>query len=527
MSKFARSNTVRPIYGTSPVRTGETPTRTFEGAAGFSADAKGALFNLALTNMVSEATFYESATDRDERFESLVHEVASTDPEWIEGFIPWLRNTGNMRSASLVAAIEAGRQFLADGRPGARALIASACSRADEPAEALAYWLARYGRKLPMAVKRGIADAAVELYTERAALKWDSQRADVRMGDVIELTHPTPKAPWQSALFKHLLDKRHGHFSYDAVEGLPSLPTLNATYTLEAVPVDLRRGLLVEGGSDLLRQAGFTWERLGGWIPGGMDAQAWESQIPSMGYMALLRNLRNFAKAGISDAMVDFVNAKLADPEEIAASRQFPYRFWSAHRYSGTLDYTRGTERGLQGSCGNIPVLPGRTLVAVDTSASMNAVLSAKSEISRVEAAALFGAAVGVQSDVDVLIFGQTCAFFDDRPTSLIRSIETLVNAVGSVGHATNTWQSVKAAFDDRGPYDRVIIFTDDQATPFSWRPADSVSVYVWDFAGYNRFSLDTSKPNNHIFTGFNDSAFKMIPLLERGSDVGYPWEQG
>ena len=60
-----------------------------------------------------------------------------------------------------------------------------------------------------MAIKRGVADAAQRLYNERNYLKWDSSRNKVRWADVIELTHPTPVAEWQSALFKLAIDARH------------------------------------------------------------------------------------------------------------------------------------------------------------------------------------------------------------------------------------------------------------------------------------------------------------------------------
>ena len=43
--------------------------RTGEGAPGFARDAKSELFLLAVSNMVSEKAFYESAQDRDERFD--------------------------------------------------------------------------------------------------------------------------------------------------------------------------------------------------------------------------------------------------------------------------------------------------------------------------------------------------------------------------------------------------------------------------------------------------------------------------
>jgi hypothetical protein len=52
---------------------------------------------------------------------------------------------------------------------------------------------------------------------------------------------------------------------------------------------------------------------LSGWLPGGMDAQAWEAVIPSMGVMALVRCPRNFDQAANSDLAVEAVIAKITD----------------------------------------------------------------------------------------------------------------------------------------------------------------------------------------------------------------------
>jgi hypothetical protein len=110
-----------------------------------------------------------------------------------------------MRSASVVAAVEYVR---ADGAFG-RAVVASALQRADEPADALAYFTSRYGRALPQPLKRGVTDAVRRLYGERAALQYDGLSRAWRMADVIELTHAKPRDEAQSALFRWLLDRRH------------------------------------------------------------------------------------------------------------------------------------------------------------------------------------------------------------------------------------------------------------------------------------------------------------------------------
>ena len=92
-----------------------------------------------------------------------------------------------------------------------------------------------------------------------------------------------------------------------------------------------------------------------------------------MGYMALLRNLRNFDQAGVSDQVAAQVAARLADPAQVARSRQFPFRFLSAYRAAPSLRWVvRRWSRRSAAAVGSVPALPGRTLVLVDTSGSMH-----------------------------------------------------------------------------------------------------------------------------------------------------------
>ena len=95
-----------------------------------------------------------------------------------------------------------------------------------------------------MPVKRGVADAVRRLYTERAALRYDGLTRQLRMADVIELTHPEPKDAAQSALFRYLLDRRH----HDDAVADADLPVLAAAAALDAVPVDERRAVLRAAG---------------------------------------------------------------------------------------------------------------------------------------------------------------------------------------------------------------------------------------------------------------------------------------
>ncbi|NUR26936.1 MAG: TROVE domain-containing protein, partial [Catenulispora sp.] len=217
--------------------------KTFEGGKAFARDAKSDLFLLAVTNMVGEDTFYESADDRDKRYRDLVHSVALEDADWMLRFVVWLRSEANMRSASVVAACEAVWARLQVGLSGAnRQLIAAACQRADEPGEVLAYWTGRYGRAVPKPVKRGVADAVGRLYSEYTLAKYDSDAKAFRFADVIDLVHPVAAAdkPWQGDLFRHALDRRHKRDN-----PVPeSLGTLVRRAELLGLPAAERRGVL-------------------------------------------------------------------------------------------------------------------------------------------------------------------------------------------------------------------------------------------------------------------------------------------
>jgi TROVE domain-containing protein len=527
MVKFARKKT--PPNVTAPVvsRSDMPDAATAEGGAGFTRDAKSELFLLALTNMVGEATFYEAARDRDRRFAKLIKDVTSDDPAWIARFVPFLRETMHMRSASVVMAAEFARARTGpDGSPIAepktRTVVASAISRPDEPAEMLAYWHQTHGRRVPQPVKRGIADAARRLYTERAALKYDGQSRVYRMADVIELVHPDPADARQSALFKLLLDRRHEREGVTIDAEL--LPVIAARSELESMPLDERRTLLdAPDVGDRFARSGVTWEWLSGWLNGPMDAKAWEAVIPSMGYMALLRNLRNFDDAGISNETRRAIIAKLTDPSEVARSRQLPLRFFSAWKSVATLHWAESIERALDLSLSNVPALRGRTLVMVDVSGSMASGMSGRSTAQRWDAAALFGSALAVRAEhADVI------AFQSDSHRMSIRKGGSILRAIDSfkkyVGGGTETWKAVRAHFDK---HDRIVILTDEQAFWDAEHQAKQaaeykVPIYTFNLAGYRAGNLPSGGHQRYTFGGLTDQGFAAIEILERGRDLDW-----
>ncbi|WP_435604718.1 TROVE domain-containing protein [Streptomyces sp. bgisy130] len=541
-----------PAAAGSPVTTTGRRIRTHQGGSGYLRDAKSELFLLAVANFVGTDSFYETGGQRDDRYTQLIRQLAVEDPAWTAEMLGWLRGPGNMRTAAIVGAAEYVKARLEVGRgsggpAGAsvpdeaagsnRKVIAAVLQRADEPGELLAYWTSRHGRRIPKPVKRGIEDAIGRLYNEKSLLKYDSAVKGFRFGDVIELIHPAPRAPWQGDLFEHAIDRRH-HREKPIPE---SLQLLHNRAEIADRPVEKRRALLARpDASEVLQQAGVTWEALAGWLQGPMDAAAWEAVIPSMGYMARLRNLRNFDEAGVSDEVAETVARKLADPDQVARARQLPMRFYSAYRAAPSLRWGHALEQALALSMANIPELRGRTLVMVDTSSSMNAGFSRDGTLMRWDAAVLFGVALGQRCEsADVFSFSSSRRHWGDAPGAAtkafpLRRAESLLRAVGRwkdggwfLGGGTDTAAALRATF--RG-HDRVVIVTDEQAAHDSREVTESVPaavpMYTWNLAGYEAGHAPSGSRHRHTFGGLTDQAFRMIPLLEAGRDARWPWEQ-
>ncbi|MBT2386816.1 TROVE domain-containing protein [Streptomyces sp. ISL-11] len=525
----------------SPVTTTGERAATHAGGAGHLRDTKSELFLLAVTNMVGTDTFYETGGQRDDRFTHLVRKLATEDPDWCLEFLRWLRGPGSMRTAALVGAAEfTAERILKEAAGYSRQAVDAVLQRADEPGEMLGYWTSRYGRTLPKPLKRGMADAVRRLYGEKTLLKYDTDSKGYRFGDILNLVHPSPAAdkPWQGDLFQHALDRRKGRDE----EIPPSLGMVRARQQLLSPggSAESRRLLLSTAeGRRRLHEAGMTWESLAGWLQGPMDRAAWEAVIPSMGYMALLRNLRNFDEAGVSDEVAEAVCRKLADPEQVARSRQLPMRFYSAYNAAPSLRWGHALEKALTASLGNIPVLTGRTLVLVDTSTSMEAGFSRDGSLKRWDAAALFGLGLGRRCDrADVVSFSSARRYVSDEPGARTKPFpldrdEPLLRAVGRwkdggwfLGGGTDTAAALRQEYK---AHDRVVIVTDEQAGHDVHEVTRSIPgttpMYTWNLAGYRTGHAPSGGRNRHAFGGLTDQAFRMIPLLESGRDAHWPWE--
>lgn len=523
----------------SPVRSTER-AETAMGGKGFLRDEKSELYLLGVTNMVGEDSFHEKADERDDRFIRLVREIAVSDMEWLTGFAGWLRGDVGMRTAPLVMAAVAVQERLRKGlHTGNADLIDSVLQRADEPGEFIAYWRFSFGRTLPKAVKKGVARAVTRLYNERSYLRWDSGSAAYHFADIVDIVCPTPKAEWQSAFFRYLLDQRH-HGDGRAGEHLSVLDT-NAVWRRSLAEAKTKRDYEALISDDFIRDAGLKWENvLSALVPHVSKKKLWEAMIPHMSYIALLRNLRNFDEAGVSDEVAEKVAAKLGDHGDVTGSGIFPMSIHAAYRSAPSLRWGWALEKALKHSLSNIPVFKGRTLILVDTSTSMNDSFSKDGSVKRWDAAVLFGLALAGRCEtVDVVSYSSAQMYVYDKPGTktkvftlnkgegLLKGIARWNDTGYFLGGGTDTTGAVRQHFDR---HDRVVIITDEQAGSDPQATSDaipkSVPMHTLNLAGYRVGHGESGVRNRHVYGGLTDKMFVSLARVEASASTGWPWEK-
>ena len=499
---------------TSAVKAVKATAKNHNGAKGNLRTAKSELFLLGVSSF-NEGKFYETVAEQHKRICVLVNSVLDEADGyfWLYQFAKYLRNEANIRTTSIIVAIETAKAMIDRQIPGGRGIVNVALQRADEPGEAIAYWHSKYGRKIPAAVKRGIADAVVRLYNEYSVLKYDSAKNAYRFADVIQLVHPNPQDAMQSAVFNLALNRRYGNDS--------QIELLSKSKARAGVTGAELRNMANEGTlTEYVRKTGLTWESVSGRIIGGMDAKVWEQLIPTMGYMATLRNLRNFIEAGVSVEVLDSVAKRISDKDQVAKSKQLPFRFYSAYKATSSSDqFKLAIGRAFDASVQNVPSLPGRTLVLVDMSGSMYWDHSKHSGANLAETAALFGVAVAQRADnANLVTFGTTSSEHKFNPTE---SSLSLVNRIDSDLGGTNINAALDLHFNGQ---DRVIVITDEQyGAPLN--TDGKTPFYIWNLAGY-RVGSKTDSNITYIGGGLSDASFKTVPLIEAARDSNWPWEQ-
>ena len=458
----------------------------------FKKDSTVRLYELAVSTLFGRDTYYRNSSTLVNDLRKSVNEVVAQGKlDFIANLAIHTRIEMDIRTISVVLVVEFARALREQGvqYKNLRKVVCDVIQRADQINDMYAYALSVFGDKgkLPMAIKRGVADA-FNKFNEYHFSKYN-RGGDVKFRDVLRIVHPTAKDAKQGEIFEKI------------IKGSLATP-----YTWE---VELsRNGQLPEN------------ERKS-------NKQIWTELLNSgkIGYMALLRNLRNIIKAGVDN---DVLKARgcdvIADPVRVAQSKQFPHAFVLAHRAvkdiapNGVL---RAIEDALELSCNNIPQLGNDVVLLVDSSSSMQGDPNNKQMLAPADHASVLAAAIvkGNQKafNLNVIYFDTSARFVKvDTSESVLQQAKYLRD--NSIGGATRIEEAFKLMKKHNLNPDTIIVLSDMEVnrmyygTMKSAVNTNAIKVAI-NFAASHSTPL-SEKDGWYQLAGYSDMMFKFIPAM-------------
>jgi hypothetical protein len=425
--------------------------RTHEGGIAKTINAEQQLRRSLMACLLWEKSFYEDGVEIGKRIADLVPQV---DAKKVAAMAIEARVNMKLRHAPLwlvrnMAKHPAHKAYVAG-------TLAHVIQRADELAEFVSlYWL---GGKQPLSaqVKKGLAEAFTKFDGYQLA-KYNRDNG-VKLRDVLFLCHAKPKDEAQAALWKQLVDG--------------------------TLPIPDTWEVALSTGKDKKE----TWERL--------------MSENMLGALALLRNLRNMSQVGVDEAKI------IAALDRMKTERVLPYRFIAAAHFAP--QWESHLERAMFKSLEGKKHLPGKTVILVDVSGSMDAALSNKSDLTRIDAAnGLAILARELCDNVAMYSFSNMLKRVPDRRGFALR--DAIWNSQPNGGTMLG---SALDELNAKESYDRLIVISDEQAHDTVGNPKGKgymINVAAYDNGvGYGKwFHMD----------GFSEAVFDYIIESEAYAD--------
>jgi hypothetical protein len=420
--------------------------------------------------MLWEDSFYVDGASTATQVEELVSKV---DPVFVKHLAIRAREHYHLRHIPLLLTRELARNGSLDADT-----LNAVIQRPDEMSEFLSiYWK---GGKTPISaqVKKGLAKAFGKFNAYQLA-KHDKNSAAISLRDVMFLTHVKPTNPSQELLFAKIASK-----------------------TLETPD---------------------TWETN---LSAGADKAGTFTRLMAnnkLGALAFLRNLRNMVKANISESEIrEYAKA-------LSVDKVLPYRFIAAARI--VPQFEDMLEQMMFQALATHEKLPGRTVLVVDTSGSMGQSISAKSDMSRLDAACAL-AILAREICEEVVIYATagsdhqrkhaTGVIPPRRGMALAEYFHkgSVVKALGGGGIFLVQCMDYIATKEKDNTVDRVIVFTDEQDTggrgfdPAMAKRLTKDKNYILNVGSYKN---GINSGAWETITGFSEATIDYIQAREKG----------
>ena len=468
------------------------------GHVAYRMDWKAKLMTQVLTSFFNEEKFYG---DNSEEMTNILKSGIVDDPKFVSNLAIFARREFNMRSVSHVIAA-----YLAninEGKPFVKETVKKIILRGDDATEILSCYLSTFGKPIPNSLRTALREVfpTFDAYT---LAKYKGEGKSVKMRDILCLCRPAPLNEEQSKLWKDLLEGN-----------------IKPAYTWE---------------TELSAK--------------GNNKETWEELIESrkVGYMALLRNLRNILNAEPKNlqTVLDYIS----NPEAVRKSKQLPFRFLSAYRNlpDDKWDSKRAREaleKAADASVENLPKIPGKTIIAIDVSGSMRQQISGKSDIRCADIAVLLGLIANrICENAMIMSFDDSLYKFDVSHRAGI--LETTDNFTPH-GGGTNMYLPFEYILDRKIQADRIIVLSDNECNYYLSNGGSASSfwygmrrnggktvqamadqyrrevnpnfwVHAVDLQGYGTQQFIGGKTN--LIAGWSEKLFEFITLAEQGIET-------
>lgn len=470
----------------------------------------------------SKGSTFELSDQAQEIIDTAVSVAESDNPMDLWVICRWAREELHARTTpNVLAAIGANKEGT---KSWAREYIPKIAQRADEPIQVFYAYETLFGKPYPNCLKRGLADA-ISKYDEWQILRYFSNN---------------------KGSLKHVLCNIERRNNWPISKELREYIFTGELVDPEKTPILAARKCLAQQkefdakSKELILKGRIPWEVVVSQF--GSTHEVWEFLVQEnlLGYMALLRNLRNLEEASISDSAKRKVKEKLVGG--VANSKQYPFRFLAARKNTSTNWAASAIDLALNESVNNIPDVPGKTAILIDVSYSMNSPISLKSAMTCADVSRSLGAVLAKKCGAENVAIYAFAERFQRVQYSDADSVMNIIDRVGraDVGQATYAYLPLQDMTSKRDRFDRIIILSDMQcytAQPDWWRNGGGaklqeeilkyksrvnrdIFIHSVDLQGYGDSQVIPDDKNVQLVGGWSENIFNLIRTFE-GIDAG------
>jgi 60 kDa SS-A/Ro ribonucleoprotein len=488
-----------------------TPTVTnHQGGTGYALDAKTELISILATGLDNK--FYEKLGEREQRLANVIADVAKSDTTFVAKAMIYARTVMGQRTVTHFGAVQLAKHLAGNSlgskffsKRARKANAGGIIFRLDDMLEiAACYKAINPGKSFSNAIKKGFKDA-LESADEYELAKYQAKNKDISLVDIVNLVHPKPTAKMVDVFAKLMKGELK---QFNTVED-------KNTKAGQEIAAKVKSGEITKAEAEIkLNEA-------------KEDNYAELISTRKIGYLALLRNLRNILKTGGNAELVKNACELLTDAKLIKQSLVFPHQIDLALEVmldefgaSGAKPFITALNTAYELAIPNLTELftNGRTAVVFDSSGSMSSriVLAGGRKGGSEDAiakAALIAATLAKGINADVYHFADSCQSISYNPLDTVNTLKKrFLSKQGAVGYGTS-FDSIARTLGNK--YDRVFVISDMQGRDHMDRTSlKGAHIYSVDLCGYGTTMF---KPGNKTYGiyGYGADIYELIKKVE------------